>query len=208
MCFSSGGDGGAGEARAAEARRENAINDGMNNINDVFRANFTPEFFTKRRQAYLDYAKPQLEDQYADTRKQLLFSLDRSGMLDSTARTQKEAELAKLYGQNTRSVSDAALNYENAARDNVTSAQSNLIGTVAQSGNANAAGQAAINQASVLSQPDVYSPLGQLFGSFTNALTTQAALENAGVWSGGTITPSLGYTGLFGPNPRSVKVYA
>ncbi len=170
-----------GRLRRAPARpiRENAISDGMGAIENAFRQ-FDDGFFNKRRNAYLAYAKPQLEDQYADARKQLVFSLDRSGTLDSTARTQKEAELAKLYGTNTRAVSDAALGYENQARTNIADAQAGLMNGVAQSGNAAATSQQATSRASSLSQPDVYSPLGQMFGGFTNALQTQAALEKAG----------------------------
>lgn len=200
-----GGDGGAAAARSREAYRENAINDGVNNIRGVF-TQFDDPFFAQRRQAYLDYAKPQLEDQYADARKQLTFSLDRSGALDSSARTQKEAELSKLYGSNSRAVSDAAIGYENTARNNVADAESGLINNVAQSGNANAASQQAVSRAASLSQPDVYSPLGQLFSGFTSALSTQAALEKAGVYTNAPSGSAGRYnTGLFGGN--SVKVY-
>src|SRR6185503_16128819 len=96
-------------------------------VMNVFGANFTPDFYDKRRQAYLTYAKPQLLDQYADARKALIYSLDRSGNLASTARTTQEAQLAKLYDQNNRSISDQALGYENDAKNNVTTAESNLL---------------------------------------------------------------------------------
>jgi hypothetical protein len=200
-----GGDNGAAAARSREAYRENAIADGIGNIQQVFKQ-FDDPFFEARRNTYLDYAKPQLEDQYADARKQLVFALDRAGTLDSTARTQKEAELGKLYGQNSRAVSDAALGYENQARNNVADAEAGLINGVAQSGNAGAASQQAVSRAASLSQPDAYSPLGQMFGGFTNALATQAALEKAGVY-GGSPTGSAGRynTGLFGG--KSVLVY-
>jgi hypothetical protein len=203
--FGGGGDGGAGEQRAAEARRENAIADSQGAIQQLFKKNFTEDFFGGRKQAYIDYAKPQLEDQFADARKQLIFALDRSGTLDSTARTQKEAELAKLYGQNSRTLSDAALGYENNARNNVSSAESDLLGGVAQSGNVGASINAANSRAAALSQPDIYSPVGQLFGAFTNALQAQAALEKAGVYGGGKNYAAYN-TGLFA-NQDSVKNY-
>ncbi len=76
-------------------------------------------------------------------------------------------------------MSDAALGYENQARTNIADAQAGLMNGVAQSGNAAATSQQATSRASSLSQPDVYSPLGQMFGGFTNALQTQAALEKA-----------------------------
>lgn len=193
---SSGGD--SGEQRAQEARRENAIADSQGNIMNVFGANFTPDFYNGRKQAYLDFAKPQLNDQYADARKQLIYSLDRGGNLASTARTTKESELAKLYGQNNRTISDAALGYENDARNNVTNAESNLLGGIAQSGNIGASINAANNQAVALSQPDTYQPIGQLFGGFTSALQTQAGLEQLAAAAGpnSPFKPAFN-TGLF-----------
>jgi hypothetical protein len=203
MNFGGGGD--DGQKRAAEARRENAIADAQGEIMNRFGQNFTEDFFGGRKQAYLDYAKPQLEDQFADARKQLVYALDRSGMLNSTARTQKEAELAKLYGQNSRTISDAALGYENNARNNVASAESDLLNGVAQSGNVSGAINAANNRAASLSQPDTYSPLGQLFGAFTSGLSQQAALEKAGVYTNGEIKPAFN-TGLFAPS-KAVVTY-
>jgi hypothetical protein len=192
-----GGGGDDGQARAQEARRENAIADSQGNIQNVFNANFTPDFYNNRRQAYLDFAKPQLNDQYADARKQLIYSLDRSGNLASTARTTQEANLAKLYGTNNRTISDQALGYENDARNNVAAAESNLFNGVAQSGNIGASVNAANSQANALSQPDAYSPIGNLFGDFTGALQTQAGLEQLAAASGGAFKPAFN-TGLFG----------
>lgn len=201
-----GGDNGAGDARAQEARRENAIADAQGNIQNVFSSNFNDDFFNKRKQAYLDFAKPQLNDQYADARKQLIFSLDRSGTLNSTARTTQEANLAKLYGQNQRTVSDAALGYENSSRNNVADAESNLLGGVAQTGNVGASINAANTQAAALSQPDTYSPLGQMFSDFTSGLKTQAALEQAAALTNGAIKPAYN-TGLFGSS-KAVTTYS
>jgi hypothetical protein len=202
--FGGGGDDSARQARDAEARRQNAVVDSMRNVHDVFRHNFDDNFFTQRRNAYLDYAKPQLNDQFADARKQLIFSLDRSGQLDSTARTTKEAELAKLYGTNSRAVSDAALGYEQSARNNVAGAESDLLSGIAQSGNIGASVNAANARASALSQPDVYQPLGQMFGTFTNALATQAALEKAAAMAPDQVQPYF-KTGIFAPSSSVTK---
>jgi hypothetical protein len=193
---SSGGD--DGQQRAAEARRENAIADSQGAIMNLFGSEFTPDFYDQRRQAYLSYAKPQLRDQYADARKQLVFSLDRAGNLASTARTTQEAQLAKLYDQNNRSISDSALGYENDARNNVANAESNLLNGVAQTGNVSGSIAAANNQAVNLSQPDIYQPLTQLFSTFTNGLQNQAAQEQLAAATNYAYKPAFN-TGLFAP---------
>jgi hypothetical protein len=195
---------GGGDARSAEAYRENAINDGKNNINGVF-GQFDDNFFKDRRQSYLDYATPQLNDQYANTRSQLTYALDRAGNLNSSSANTQTANLAKLYDTNRRTVDDNALGYENTARTNIADAKSGLINNVSATGDANGAAADATSRASALSQPDAYQPLGQLFSSVTSGLQTQAQLEQLGAFSGGQIKPAFN-TGLFGTSPGAVKV--
>ena len=204
---SKGGDGGA--TRAANQRefdRQNDIRNGTAAINNVFDSQFNDKFFGDRRKAFTDYANPQLADQYADARKELTYSLDRNGTLDSTARTGQEAKLSKLYDTNQRAVADQALGYENTARNNINSSKSNLIGNLAATGDVSSAVNGANANAVALSQPDVYSPLSQLFSTFTQGLSTQAQLEKTGALSGGAIKPAYN-TGLFSNTSNSVKNY-
>ena len=205
---SKGGDGGA--TRAANQRefdRQNDIRNGTASINKIFDGQFNDDFFGGRRKAFTDYANPQLADQYADARKELTYSLDRSGLLDSTARTGQEAKLSKLYDTNQRAVSDQALGYENTARNNVNASRSNLIGNLAATGDVSSAVNGANANAVALSSPDVYSPLSQMFSTFTSGLSTQAQLEKTGALAGskyGAAHP----TGIFAPKPEdSVKTY-
>lgn len=165
---------------------------------------FGDEFFNKQRQNYIDYATPQLEDQKGEASKQLTFALSRSGLLNSSARAQKEGDLQKTYDLNKQKIADDALSYETQARNNVEDARSNLIATLNATGDAEGAAQSAIHRAAALSQPAAYSPLSNLFADFTSALGTQAALEKANYYSGGQ-TGVRYNTGLFGPK-NAVKV--
>lgn len=201
---SGGGDGGAAQARADEQARQDRIRQGTETIDDIF-GQFDDNFYTGRRSAYLDYATPQLQDQYTDAQKQLAFALDRAGTTDSSIRAAREAELSKLYDTNLRAVTDEALSYENSARNNVEQSRSNLLTTLQSTADANAAAQQAQNQAASLTQPDTYSPLAQLFTTFTNQLGNQAAVERASYASGGAITPTVS-TGLFAPSSGAVVV--
>jgi hypothetical protein len=188
-----GGDGGAGAARAEEQARQQRIREGTSSINSTFDSQFGDEFFGKRQQAYLDYASPQLNTQYDDAKKQLLFSLDRSGMTNSSVRAAKEAELQQLYDTNRRSVADQALTYNTQARNNIEGARADLINTLNATGDAQGATQSAISRATALSQPDAYSPLGQMFLAFTGGLGQQAdAARTAALLSqSGTSVPNL-----------------
>lgn len=197
-----GGDGGAKQARADEQARQAKIRDGTSQVNSIFDSQFNDDFFGKRQQSYLDYATPQLNDQYGDARKQLTFALDRTGNLDSSVRAEREAALQKLYDTNRRSVADEALGYSTKAKSSVEDARAGLIQTLNATADTQGAVNGAINRSKVLSQEEAYSPLNQLFTSFTGTLGQQAAADKAAALSssyGGT-----GGAGLFGTSKKSV----
>jgi hypothetical protein len=190
-------------ARADEQQRQYRIRQGTSAIDATF-GQFNDDFFGKQQKNYLDYATPQLEDQYSKAAKELTFSLARSGLTDSSARAQKEAELQKLYDTNRRAVTDQGVSYANDARNNVESARSSLISQLNATGDASGAANSALARASALSQPQAYSPLAQLFTTFTSGLGTQAAAEQAQAYSNGAYKARYN-TGLFA-SPGAVKV--
>lgn len=140
---------------------------------------FTDDFYNGLKQSYLDYADPQLEDQYGVANKQLTFSLARSGNLDSSARAEKQSELQKLYDTQKRAVADKALGYETSSRNSVEDARANLISTLNATGDQQGAVNSALARSSALSRPPAYDPLGPLFVDFTNGLGMQAAQERS-----------------------------
>lgn len=184
-------------AQMEEAARQEKIRAGTQRIDSIFGNQFNDDFFTGRRQSYLDYANPQLQDQYAKAKEELTYALARSGTLDSTIRAQKEAELQKLYDQRAREIGDRALSYESDARNNVETARADLIRMLNATGDAEGAANSALTRAQALTQPDAYSPLEHLFTEFIAGLGTQAAQERAAALSGGAYKPPYS-TGLFG----------
>lgn len=165
---------------------------------------FTPEFYENRRKSYVDFAMPQLNQQFGDAKKQLTFALTRSGALDSSSRADQEARLQREYDKNTRDVGDKGVAFTNQARNSVEDARAQLIASLNASGDDVGAANQAISRARALSQPDTYSSLGPMFSNFTSGLGTQAALERAHAMSGGLVSPRYN-TGLFA-NPGAVKV--
>lgn len=203
-----GGKGGGGEAAAArqdEQERQQRIREGTSSINDTFDSQFNDGFFGNRRKAFLDYASPQLEDQYGDAQKELTFALARNGTLDSSVRGAKTGELQKKYDLNKQMLADQALASETDARNAVEDARSGLIVSLNATGDATGAANSALARASALSKPAAYSPLSQLFADFTGTLGTQAAIERANYYSGGQ-TGGRYSTGLFAPNSGAVVV--
>ncbi|MFG1193378.1 hypothetical protein [Xanthobacter flavus] len=172
-------------ARMEELARQRKIRQGTTSINSTFDGQFTPQFYDDRLKAFLNYATPQLDSQHADAQKELTFSLARSGLLNSSSRGDLASELAKKYAIQKQSVADQALSYKNTAKTNVEDARANLISTLNATGDATQATNDAITRASVLSQPQAYSPLTDLFADFTSAIGKQAAAERAFTMGGG-----------------------
>ncbi len=198
-----GGGGEAAQARADELARQQRVRQGTKNINTLFDTQFNDGFFDKQRDAYVNYATPQLDDQRADANKELIFAMDRGGQLDGSARASLAGELQKKYNLQRQKIQDDALNYGTQARNNVEDARAGLIATLNATGDAEGAVNSALTRASALSQPAAYSPLSSLFADFTNTLGTQAAAERAYAATGQGATYS---TGWFGPRAGSVQV--
>ena len=198
----SSGGGEAAKARADEQARQQRIRKGTERVNSIF-GQFDDGFFDKQRDAYVNYATPQLDDQRADANKELIFAMDRGGQLDGSARATLAGELQKKYDLQRQKIQDDGLNFGTQARNNVEDARSGLISTLNATGDAQGAANSALTRAAALSQPAAYSPLANMFADFTGALGTQAAAERAYAYGG----PSPTYTtGWFGPKAGSVAV--
>jgi hypothetical protein len=229
-----GGKGGgnnnaAAMARADEQARQDKIRNGTSRINAIFdggvpppmangpggemiaapanpMAGFNDRFYKNRRDSFTAYAKPQLDEQYGDANKQLTYALARSGLLDSSVRAEKGAELQKKYDLNNQQIADQALSYENDARNNVEKSRSDLITMLNATGDADGAANSALARSTALSAPQAFSPLTNLFSDFTSGLALQGQYERANALGGtGAGQPKIGRydTGLFS-NANSV----
>jgi hypothetical protein len=190
----------AKRARAEEEARQQRIRQGTKQINKTF-GQFDDTFYRGIRDSFTDYAMPQLTQQRDDAARDLTFDLDRKGLLASSVRAEKAGELQKLFDLNEQQVRDQALAHENTARNNVENARADLIAMLNATGDNQQAVNSALSRATILTQPQAYSPLGQLFTDFTAELGNQAARERAAAASGGRYQPAFN-TGLFGGTGR------
>lgn len=201
-----GGKSGGGEAALArqdELDRQTRIREGTQRVNSIFDRQFNDGYFNEQRDAYVNYATPQLDDQRGEANKELIFAMDRGGQLDGSARASLAGELQKKYNLQRQKIQDDALNFRTSAMTNVEDARSNLVATLNATGDAQGAANSALSRAAALSQPAAYNPISNLFADFTGTLGTQAAAERAYSYGG----PAPTYTtGWFGPKAGSVSV--
>jgi hypothetical protein len=193
----------ANQAKADEAARQATVRQGTQAVNDTF-SQFNDPYFEKQRTNYLNFALPQLDDQYGKAQKTLTYALARDGNLNSSAQAYQNGELQKTYDTQRLSIADQGQNFANQARSSVEDARGNLISTLNATGDATQAAQSAAARAGALSAPQGYSPIGDAFGAILNGIGVQAGAERAASL-GAAIKPTYN-TGLFGSTAGAVKV--
>ena len=184
---------------------ETALASGLYTSRNQTTGQFGEDFFDQRQQSYLDYATPQINNQYSDAQKELTYALARSGKLASSSRADLASELQRQFDLQTQKAADDALNYRTQAQTSVEDARANLITTLNATGDADQAASSALARAQALSQPAAYSPLTDLFSSYVDALGSYTAAERARAygWGGNATNSSPTY---YGSNSGSVSV--
>lgn len=175
MCGGGGGGGNsaavdeqrrqAEEARQREEKRKADILAGTARIDENFNR-FDDNFYGQRRQAYLDYATPQLDQQLAEARKQLTFALGGAGQLRSSAATDRLGRLMQDYELQRAGLVSEADNQAQQLRTQVANSRNTLIDQLNASADPDAAYNNSLARASLIqSTPNSFSPLGQLIGN-------------------------------------------
>lgn len=191
MCVGSAPKGGDGGAAAREAERQAKITEGYNTIQGVF-GSFDDDFYNQRSNSYLEYANPQLEQQFADAQKALEFALSRNGRLDSSVAAEQRAKLLEDFNKQKTAIADRGMQYANQARSSVEGSRADLISLNSNLANPQQIAQEANNRLAGLQAAPAYDPLAPLFTNAGEALGTQAELERRGTarYNSGLFTPS------------------
>jgi hypothetical protein len=213
MCIFGGGNSGAkalaaqqqqqaDQARADTTRKNAALETGMGNIKSAF-GGFDDTYFQNLAKNYEDYAKPQLDDQYAEQKKNLTYALARHGNLNSSVAGDQTALLDKQYSTGLTGVEGAGADYANQARRDVQAARNDVTGQLNSSYDADAATSAATAAARSLAVPVSFSPLGNLFTNVSalaaqNAIASDASPANGNNPSSGARLFSSRYRSSYG----------
>lgn len=191
--------------RKDEVARQARIREGTASINTTFDGQFDDDFFGDLSDSYVNFARPQVDEQAAKAKEQLTFSLARDGTLDSSMRTTQSGELQRDINRGIQDVTDKGREYGTSARTGVEGARSDLVSMLQVTGDNVGAANAAISRAETLSRPPAYSPIGQLFQDYTAGMAQQAAFERAAALGYGKPSGSGG-TSLYAPSKSAVRV--
>lgn len=187
MC-GGGSDGGAAkeakrqreEAEKKEADRLARIETGKANIEKTF-APFNDAFYQNRAQAYIDYAKPQLEDEYKRAARDLTYALARQRIQSSSEAVDRGTELDKRNQLALATIGEQGKSYANQARQAVEAARGDLLSLNSSSADPTLVSANAIGRAGTLSAMPAFNSIGTLLGDITAGLATQASLERRGM---------------------------
>jgi len=177
MCWGgSGGDTGASEARAEEEARQERIRDSRAAIDTIFNT-YDEDFYDRQRDAYLDYATPQVEEQFGDAMRELTFALARSGKLDSALAGRREAKAQKMKDKAMTQVNQQGDDLVSTMKGKMISAKGDLYDQASSLADVDAVRTLAISDFDTSSKPPVYNPITDLFVKVTEGMATQADLE-------------------------------
>lgn len=176
MCLGGGApkDNSAQIARQREAERQANITQGTADIDKAF-AGFNPDFFTGRETAFTNYAQPQLDDQYAEAKKQLAYALERKGLSASSSAADQYRKLGEQYNTFKTDVSNQSKSYSNKARSDIESARSDLLGQLTATEDPSATAAAALRRSELLSAPPAFDPLSAFVFTVGQGLANQSA---------------------------------
>lgn len=188
MCGVGGGGGGSGseDARAAQARRENAIHDGMAGIDDAFKG-YDDAYYKDYEGKYSAMARPDIDKQERNARQDVLFGLARAGQTKGSAAAKAYGDVADTRARTDLQVADQARTASAGLRNDVENARGNLVNQLNASADAGAAAASARNQATLLTRPPTYSPITNAFSEVTNqiAMNEQARRDGNPGWGWG-----------------------
>lgn len=183
-------------ARREAAARQARITSGMANIDAGFKG-FDDNYYGGLKQSYLDYYKPQLDDQYQKAQDTLLYNLARTGTLESSNRATGLADLEKAYGLQNQSMLANSDSYVGGAKSQVENNKLNQYSQLRATGGDAAQAAQFLNGPISVQAPTLspMSPLGDLFTNLTGLVANDALIANANGGQG------LLQSGLSGKKP-------
>tara|TARA_R110000764_G_scaffold5859_5_gene22737 strand:+ start:1418 stop:2035 length:618 start_codon:yes stop_codon:yes gene_type:complete len=161
---------------AEEAARQGRITAGKANIDNAF-AGYDDAFYAGQAQNYMDYATPQIEDQYTDAMRSLTRALARNGTSQSSMAAERKGDMERKLADAQTDAARQGQSFANDTRQSLASVKNNLISQNQSLADPTLISNMAANQSAAASQLPSYSPVANLFAGAAAGLATQSQLE-------------------------------
>jgi 23S rRNA pseudoU1915 N3-methylase RlmH len=173
-------------AEQAERERQARVRAGTAEIDKTF-SSFNDDYYDGIAKSYAEHYTPQLDQQYADARKAIMYN-PAGGSTNSSAFAQQLAKLEADRQKQLVEIGNRGMSEAQGNRANVASNRQNLIQQLNAGSSVESVAGLAAENARNLTAPPVYSPLGDLFARYT---ANAANAVNAGVLEKQQIDPLL-----------------
>lgn len=141
---------------------------------------FTDDFYNKRAQDYINYALPQLADQYRQTRGAIGYGLANRGLQQSTVAGEARSRLEREAGRNRQNIADTGMEQANQLRRDVETSRQQALAQLQQSADPAGAVRSAINSAMGFQRAPVFTPIANAFGNIAQQYVQNQLLSNSG----------------------------
>lgn len=162
------GQGDAGsQAREQQQLQQQQIRQATDQINKSF-AGFNPQFYNQRAQAYENWALPQYQQQFQNTKDQTGFQLASQGLNDSSQATQIGEKLGQAAGTAQQNIAQTGIQGAQSLQQQVEQERQSLIGQANAASDPLSVANSAIGTAASFTAPSAFAPVGQFFQNFAN----------------------------------------
>lgn len=139
---------------------------------------FNEAFYKKRADDYVNFALPQVADQYRMNRDQMAFGLSNRGLSDSSVGNEARSNLERLSGVARQQVAETGIEQANMLKKDVEAARQRDIAQLYQSANPSQGVQSAISNAMQLRAPSTFAPIANMFGNLAQQYYTNQILNS------------------------------
>lgn len=172
-----GGNDYAAQAAQQEATRQKNITTGTTVINNAF-AGFTPEFYQNYANAYGDFARPQVAQQYKQTKDAIGFDLANRGLSRSGTANSQWDNLATTMGQAQQGIVDTGIQQAQGLQNQVQQSENQELSNLYTSADpAQAASQATATAAS-FKTPSAFPAVANVFSTLLNQYYTNQLVNS------------------------------
>lgn len=175
-------------------------------INNSF-AGYNDKFYNQRRTDYLNYALPEINKQYGDERKNVIYGLANRGLVKSGAANEQFTNLGKALTTQQQGVVDAADTAVNNLKTQISTAKNTLLSQLGTAASPSTTAVSALSSAATFNVPIQPTVSSNAFGDFANALSTRYQTSNLGATatspSGGASYTGAGYSAPIGGAPNA-----
>lgn len=171
----------------AMLRRGNLYQD----VKSPYFQGFGDDFYDKAAQSYVQYAVPQIAQQYDQTNRGIQYGLANRGLVGSSAQSKAQSDLQLNLGQQEQQVADNARTTATNLRNQVENSRQSAISNLYQASDPAGAGAQAVSSAAQFSVPQSFTPILGAFSNLANQYATSQLYNNytPTSYTGGPTTP-------------------